>query len=316
VGTPEGNGWAVETAAEAGAPGPTGIAATDEGVVVAYGSEGQTRLAEPAGDVWRSETVGEGGLGVSVATDAEGTPHLAWIGGAGGVSHAHPSNGGWEETQVASPGSAIEDGRTSIAVDEEGIHHIVWEGTEGIGYADNEEGDFQQRELEAEGGTRPAVATGPEGTVYVGWFDPEDTEVQLAVRTEEPPPLALPSSSPTAAGTPTGQDGGAPACEPQGTELQIAAPPGAAGAGFSTNCLAAPAGEAFTIDFNNEDQGVTHNVSIYPEQGSTDALFEGEIFAGPETMTYDVDPIEETGELFFQCDVHASTMTGTFVVAK
>jgi plastocyanin len=37
---------------------------------------------------------------------------------------------------------------------------------------------------------------------------------------------------------------------------------------------------------------------------------------GSGSITYDVDPIEEAGDYYFQCDFHPTTMTGTFVVAE
>lgn len=103
-------------------------------------------------------------------------------------------------------------------------------------------------------------------------------------------------------------DGAVAACEPAGTELAIAAEDLA----FDTDCLAAPAGEAFTITFENRDAD-QHNVAIYTDDTATESIFQGELFAGPETMTYDVSALE-AGEYFFRCDVHPD-MTGTFVVA-
>lgn len=93
-------------------------------------------------------------------------------------------------------------------------------------------------------------------------------------------------------------------CEPTGTTLQISAEETA----FDTNCLAVPAGEAFEIVFDNRDTD-EHNVAIYPDEG--EPLFQGEIFAGVETKTYDV-PAIEAGTYRFQCDVHPE-MNGAFI---
>ena len=81
---------------------------------------------------------------------------------------------------------------------------------------------------------------------------------------------------------------------------------------FDTDCLAAPAGQGFTIQFDNEDAGIPHNVGIYTAaQG--EELFAGDLITGPATGTYDVPALDQ-GQFYFQCDVHPN-MNGTFVVA-
>jgi plastocyanin len=90
--------------------------------------------------------------------------------------------------------------------------------------------------------------------------------------------------------------------------------------GFDRECLAIPAGEAYTIAFDNQDSGQTHNVNIYTDESATaESLlmesFDGGI-VGPDSTTYEGDPIDEAGTYFFKCDYHAATMTGTFVVAE
>lgn len=111
--------------------------------------------------------------------------------------------------------------------------------------------------------------------------------------------------------------GPGPTCKPSGTELTIVAPPGALTAGFDKKCLAVPAGEAFTIEFENQDQGLIHNVNIYTDPSATESLLqppnEGDI-TGPDSITYEGEPIDEPGKYFFRCDFHPTTMTGTFVV--
>jgi nitrite reductase (NO-forming) len=119
------------------------------------------------------------------------------------------------------------------------------------------------------------------------------------------------AASPTpAAPIPTGSGDGTAACAPAGTDLAVMAMNSA----FDTGCLAAPAGKPFTIAFDNMDPGIPHNVSIYTDSSATAALFTGEMVTGPGTVTYEVDALEP-GTYFFRCDVHPTTMTGTFVVA-
>jgi plastocyanin len=101
----------------------------------------------------------------------------------------------------------------------------------------------------------------------------------------------------------------AAACEPNGTTLAIAAQ----NVAFSTDCLAAPAGKAFTIAFDNKDPGVPHNISIYTDESASTALFTGDLVSGPAKATYRV-PALDAGTYFFRCDVHPTTMTGAFIV--
>ncbi|MGZ4124659.1 MAG: cupredoxin domain-containing protein [Actinomycetota bacterium] len=101
----------------------------------------------------------------------------------------------------------------------------------------------------------------------------------------------------------------AAACAPNGTKLVISAQ----NVAFSTDCLAAPAGKAFTIVFDNKDPGVPHNISIYTDDSASTALFTGDMVSGPAKTTYTV-PALDPGTYFFRCDVHPTTMTGTFVV--
>ncbi|MGH2748021.1 MAG: cupredoxin domain-containing protein, partial [Actinomycetota bacterium] len=85
---------------------------------------------------------------------------------------------------------------------------------------------------------------------------------------------------------------------------------------FNRDELTVPAGEEFTLSFQNNDT-VPHNVAIYPgaEQIEGDqALFQGDIFTGPASRDYDV-PAIEAGEYYFQCDVHPA-MNGTVVAGQ
>ena len=47
------------------------------------------------------------------------------------------------------------------------------------------------------------------------------------------------------------------------TELTITAPVGASNSGFAETSLSVPADTPFTITFNNEDDGIPHNVQIF-----------------------------------------------------
>ena len=115
-----------------------------------------------------------------------------------------------------------------------------------------------------------------------------------------PSPQPSPEPSPEPAGK----------CTPDGTTLQVMAMSSA----FDAECLAAPAGKPFTILLDNMDAGIPHNVAIYTDESAATSLFVGEIFSGPDVATSKV-PALEAGTYFFRCDVHPTTMTGTFEVA-
>ncbi|MBA3553107.1 MAG: DUF2269 family protein [Actinobacteria bacterium] len=84
---------------------------------------------------------------------------------------------------------------------------------------------------------------------------------------------------------------------------------------FDTDRLSAPASQPFTIAFDNQDAGVPHNVSIYPQPGGAQAfqVFVGEIITGPDELTYEV-PAQPPGTYSFVCDVHPVQMVGTLVI--
>jgi len=103
-------------------------------------------------------------------------------------------------------------------------------------------------------------------------------------------------------------DGGT--CSPDGTSLSIVAFDGK----FDKKCLAAPGGQAFSIDFKNLDRGLPHNLAIYRDQAAGKLLFKGDLINGPGFTTYSV-PALPAGRWFFRCDPHPD-MNGTFIVGK
>jgi plastocyanin len=76
--------------------------------------------------------------------------------------------------------------------------------------------------------------------------------------------------------------------------------------------LAVTADTPFKIEFDNKDAGVLHNVSIYAPGPAT--LFQKTPVPGPGVVTFDVGALK-AGQYKFQCDVHPTTMFGTFIVA-
>ncbi len=340
--TLEGEAWAVEEIAPVTGCADCPLTRTaiaigpDDQPIVAYTdpSAGTPTLARRGGPdltgasgSWSTEAIetGGGGFGVAMATDGDGNPHVVYYSQVGEVQEAHSTGpGSWQVTPVATtavaeptPEQTVGWG-AGIALDGEGTHHVVYAdpSTGQIMLATGGEGELEAVQVPGgAAGATPAIAVAAEGEqLAIAWFDLEDRNLDVATRASGELPLAF---SPQPPATPTG--GGAttepPAaqCEPEGTELQIAAQ----GVQFDTDCLAAPAGEPFAIAFDNQDAGIPHNVAIYEanplQDPNASEVFIGEIITGPNQATYEVEAIE-AGELFFQCDVHP-TMLGTFVAA-
>ena len=115
-------------------------------------------------------------------------------------------------------------------------------------------------------------------------------EAMIAEASATPPPP--PSGGP---------DGGGPALEISAANLA-----------FEQASLTASADQPFTIDFDNKDVGIPHNVAIHRDSPTGEEVFQGEIFPGPERRPYPVPPLP-AGAYAFICTVHP-TMTGTLTV--
>jgi plastocyanin len=97
----------------------------------------------------------------------------------------------------------------------------------------------------------------------------------------------------------------------EGVTVQLAAPVDAAAKGFATTSLTAPAGKPFTLAFDNQDAGVSHNVEIFDGTDATGRmLFSGDLVTGVAVFDYQIDPLDP-GSYFFHCKIHPTTMTGT-----
>ena len=116
-----------------------------------------------------------------------------------------------------------------------------------------------------------------------------------------PAPIRSPSTAPSASS-------GAGSSGTVGGTIQLSAQ----GIQFSTNQLQAPAGQAFSITFENDDSGITHNVDI--RDASNASIFKGAVFPGVASQTYQV-PAMKAGTYRFICDVHPTIMTGTLTVS-
>src|SRR5439155_26607018 len=99
-------------------------------------------------------------------------------------------------------------------------------------------------------------------------------------------------------------------CSPAGTSLMLTAQDHK----FDKDCLAVPAGQAFTIRFDNKDTD-RHNLAILPSHMATTTFFQGDIVMGPKSITYSVPAALKSGTWHFHCEIHPNLMNGTFIVA-
>ena len=139
-----------------------------------------------------------------------------------------------------------------------------------------------------------------------------------------PPPSAAASGAPSAApsGAASGAPSGAPSAAPSGSAAASPAASGgatgtvleltASGTAFDKTDLAAPAGVPFQITFTNNDAGIPHDVVIHKDSPTGAVVWQGAIFSGVATQTYDV-PALPAGTYGFACVVHPN-MTGTLTV--
>jgi plastocyanin len=83
---------------------------------------------------------------------------------------------------------------------------------------------------------------------------------------------------------------------------------------FDQNQITVPAGSRVTINFDNRDAGVPHNIAVHKNQAASESVFIGNIITGPAKTTYDFTAPSKPGKYFFRCDVHPMMMYGDFVV--
>jgi plastocyanin len=304
----------------------TAIAVGSSGPVVAYDDHGATGVARMTSSAWVTDTVpGAGGLAVSLALDSSGDPHLAYYDDQGNVFHAHSLAGApWDVTPLASVGLGS-NGQpnpgwgTGIGLDGNGVHYVTWADTKAkdIAFATNGGGTFQSQAVDDSAtGLDPSIAVSADGkNVALAWYDSANSNLNVAQSSAQGLALAHPTTRP---GLPTGVPTGGATCSPDGTSLQITAPVGAAASGFDMNCLAVKAGQAFSVDFVNNDQNV-HNFAIFTDSTAATRLggapTGGDIVAPGASTTYQVKALD-AGTYFFHCDIHPTTMTGTFIVTK
>ncbi len=137
---------------------------------------------------------------------------------------------------------------------------------------------------------------------------PTPTATATPTATPTSTATATPTPSPTASPTPTATS------TPTPTTQSVTVNISAKNIAFSTNKITVPAGAHVSIVFNNQDNGIPHNVSVYTDSSAQTSLFIGQIITGPATMTYTFTAPTQPGTYFFRCDVHPTQMTGQFIV--
>ncbi len=112
-----------------------------------------------------------------------------------------------------------------------------------------------------------------------------------------------------------GGGGGSPGASvaPNAPTVTVAAPTGAATAGFDPAALDAPADTAFTLVFDNQDATAPHNVVISDPGGAAVSIGDTALFTGPEKRSYAV-PALKAGTYSFLCQAHPVAMKGTITV--
>jgi plastocyanin len=90
----------------------------------------------------------------------------------------------------------------------------------------------------------------------------------------------------------------------------------AKGMAFDKQTLSVPAGANVTINFDNQDAGIPHNVSFYQTMpnGNTTPVFIGDVIKGPSTITYHFTAPAAQGNYYFVCDIHPQIMKGPFII--
>lgn len=332
-----GGSWKAETVGTATPPtgfagAPTAIAVGPNGPVIAYGDGTTTVVAtRSASGSWTTSPItGAGGFGVSMALDKSGNPVVSYYDQAANVIVATGQGAAQLQPQTIATVTRASSGTvgpsaqwgTGTAVDGQGNVYVTWADTtlHRIFFASNSGGAFRVRPVaESSGGITPAIAVEPAGKVLaIGWYDSINQNLVVATTSSGQLALAfspLPQRAPTPGPSTTG-----PACAPSGssTAIAVAAPTGASASGFDKKCLAVAAGKAFTVTFSNDDTGVPHNWALFSDAAATQrvggAPSPGDIVAAGSKQTYNLKALQ-AGTYYFHCDIHPTTMNGTFVVA-
>ena len=150
--------------------------------------------------------------------------------------------------------------------------------------------------------TAPVMVTSAEE--FEGWAASQPKVTPTPTPSPGPSPPVSPAPSPTTMPGPA-PTGGANAVTIDLTAQNFS---------FNMSTITVPAGAEVTVNFENADQGVPHNFSVYTDASANTPIFMGNIITGPSTATYHFTAPAEPGTYHFQCDPHAPVMNGDFIV--
>jgi plastocyanin len=288
-------------------------------IVVADPLSGDLIAAHRREGTWATEVVATDVTGgASVATSGD-TAAISFYTGSG-VSVATGGPGSWSIEEVApvadtggeqaSAGTVQTPPGTGVALDGQGTIWIAWQDGEGIHLASGAKGKIQQIETpDTSGGVSPTVAVTDDGaSVYLAWYDPAEGDLRLGTYAELADlKIGVPSPAPSPA---------PPNIAACGEDGKLVLDIVAEGSTFDPQCLVAPAGKGFSLNYDNRDPFV-HNIVIATDEAaiSTDPIYKAPDILGPKTEALDV-PAIDAGDYFFQCTYHPTTMTGALAVVS
>jgi len=135
-----------------------------------------------------------------------------------------------------------------------------------------------------------------------GWtFSPTQQPTPAPSQASGAPPTVVPGATdPT-----TGAGGGTDA---SGTNIDLVA----RNIAYDQAEITIPSNQTFTINFDNQDAGIPHNVAIHKDSPTGEAVFTGEIITGPAKKVYTIGGLNP-GTYYFVCTVHPN-MVGKLTV--
>lgn len=146
-----------------------------------------------------------------------------------------------------------------------------------------------------------SVAACSSGTSEAWTFSPTLPATPAPSQPAGAPPTVVPgATNPT-----TGGGGGTVA---SGTNVNLVGQ----NIAFDQAEITIPSNQTFTIDFDNRDAGVPHNVAIHRDSATGEAVFTGEIITGPAQKVYTIGGLNP-GTYAFVCTLHPN-MTGKLTV--
>lgn len=296
-------------------PQPTGIGIVGGAATVVYAdlSAKQVVALTQKGTTWTPTTVASGasGYGLSFAAAAGGDSAIAaYYTGTGEVDAATFAQGQWTTDKAGSVPDPTESvvgsdaSSTAAAIAGDGTRYVAWDD-QGIRMVSGTD-SFSTVDLgpTVSTGIDPSLSATDQGAVALGWYDTLAMNQMIGylgnvtdIVVARPSPSLTVSQGPSAGGT-CGQD--------KTVLLDIAA----VGTTFTESCLVAAPG-AFTVNFDNQAAGITHNFEVLDKAGGK--LIKGtDVAAGPIKQTLDLDL--KAGNYYFQCVIHPTTMFGTLAV--